>query len=163
MDAEQREYLQKRYRASDWASRGKRSHRVIKDFNFDGSEIRRWKMQRIRHDQQARPPVIHSIWSHSDSTSELLAIDVFECSSVKAAHDQLIEALGNLESDAVNRRSDKGSPGEIAFGLGDTMILFSRSNVVVLIRNAGSKVVPVSGVARELDAALVRELQNKRR
>jgi hypothetical protein len=125
--------------------------------------LNKGEMQRIRHDQRARPPAIHSIWSHDDSTSELLAIDVFECSSVKAAHDQLIEALGNLESDAVNRRSDKGSPGEIAFGLGDTMILFSRSNVVVLIRNAGPKVVPVSGVARELDAVLVRELQNKRR
>jgi hypothetical protein len=163
MDAEQREYLQKRYRASDWSSRDKRSHRVIKDFNFDGSEIRRWKMQRARRDQQAKPPAIHSIWSHGDSTSELLAIDVFECSSVKAAHDQLIEALGNMESDAVNRRADKGSPGEITFGLGDAMILFSRSNVVVLIRNAGPTVVPVSGVARELDAVLVRELQNKRK
>jgi hypothetical protein len=162
MDAEQREYLQKRYRASDWASRSKHSHRVIKDLHFDGSEIRRWKMQRARRDQQARPPAIHSIWSHGDSTSELLAIDVFECSSVKAAHDQLIEALGNMESDAVNRQVDKGSPGEIAFGLGDTMMLFSRSNVVVLIRNAGPKVVPVGGVARELDTVLM-ERQSKRR
>jgi hypothetical protein len=162
MDAEQRGYLQKRYRTSDFASRGKRSHGVIKDFNFDGSEIPRWKMQRIRRDQRARPPVIHSIWSQGDSTDQLLAIDVFECSSVKAAHDQLIEAIGNMESDALNRRSDKGSPGEIAVGLGDTMILFSRSNVVALIRNAGPTVVPVDEVARKLDALLVRQIQTKR-
>ena len=61
-------------------------------------------------------------------TNELIAIDVFECASVKSAHDQLIEALGNMESDAVVRRAEKSAPGEIAFGLGDTMMLFSRAN-----------------------------------
>jgi hypothetical protein len=163
MDTHQREYLQKLYRTSDWSTRGGRTQRVIKDFNFDGSEIRRWRVQRLRPDQQAMPPVIHSIWSHGESTNELLAIDVFECKSIKAAHDQLIEALGNMESNAVARRTDKSAPGEIAFSLGDTMILFSRANVVVLIRNAGPRVVPVNAIASELDAVLVQRLQNKRR
>jgi hypothetical protein len=109
------------------------------------------------------PHSIHSIWSHGDSTNELLAIDVFECRSVKAAHDQLIEALGNMETNAVIRRADKSAPGEVAFGLDDTMILFSRANMVVLIRNAGLTVVPVNAIARELDAVLVQRLQNRRR
>jgi hypothetical protein len=113
--------------------------------------------------RSAREAARHSFdLEPSDSTDPLLAIDVFECSSVKAAHDQLIEAIGNMESDALTRRFDKGSPGEIAVGLGDTMILFSRSNVVVLIRNAGPTVVPVDGIARELDALLVRQIQTKR-
>jgi hypothetical protein len=163
MDAEQREYLQKRYRTSDWSGGGGRTHRLIKGFVFDGSEIRRWRLQRLRQDQQMMPPVIHSIWGHGESTNELLAIDVFECTSVKTAHNQLIEALGNMETNAVTRRADKSAPGEVAFGLGDTMILFSRANVVVLIRNAGPTVVPVNAIARELDAVLVQRLQNKRR
>ena len=162
MDAEQREYLQKRYRISDWSGGG-RTHRLVKDFVFDGSEIRRWRVQRQRRDQEAKPHAIHSVWSHGDSTNELLAIDVFECKSVKAAHDQLIEALGNMESNAVIRRADKSAPGEVAFGLDDTMILFSRANMVVLIRNAGLTVVPVKAIARELDAVLVQRLQNRRR
>ena len=28
--------------------------------------------------------------------NELLAVDVFECASIKAAHDQLVEALANM-------------------------------------------------------------------
>jgi hypothetical protein len=163
MDAEQREYLQKRYRIGDWSEGGGRTHRLIKDFFFDGSEIRRWRVQRQRRDQQAMPPMIHSVWSHGESTNELLAIDVFECTSVKTAHHKLIEALGNMETNAVIRRADKSAPGEVAFGLGDAMILFSRANVVVLIRNAGPTVVPVNAIARELDAVLVQRLQNKRR
>ena len=66
MDAGQREYLQKRYRSNDWSGRVGRAHRVIKDFDFDGSEIRRWKMQRLRRDQQAKLSVVHSIWSHGE-------------------------------------------------------------------------------------------------
>jgi hypothetical protein len=163
MDAEQREYLQKRYRTSDWSGRGGRTHRLVKGFVFDGSEIRRWRLQRLRQDQQMMPPVIHSIWSHGESNNELLAIDVFECTSVKTAHNQLIEALGNMETNAVVRRADKRAPGEVAFGLGDTMILFARANMVVLIRNVGPTVVPVNAIAGELDAVLVQRLQNKRR
>jgi hypothetical protein len=39
------------------------------------------------------------------STSELLAIDVFESSSVEAAHDQVLEASGNMESGAIEHRT----------------------------------------------------------
>jgi hypothetical protein len=161
MDAGQREYLQKRYRSNDWSGRVGRAHRVIKDFGFDGSEIKPWKMQRLRRDQQTKLSVVHSIWSHGESTNELIAIDVFECASVKSAHDRLIEALGNMESDAVVRRAEKSAPGEIAFGLGDTMMLYSRANVVVLIRNAGPSVVSVTAIARELDDVLVQRLENR--
>ena len=105
--------------------------------------------------------MVHSIWSHGDSTNELIAIDVFECASVETAHDQLIEILGNVESDAVTRQADRSAPGEIAFGLDHTMILFCRANVVALIRNAGPMVVSVNAIARELDNVLIQRLQNK--
>jgi hypothetical protein len=36
MDAEQREYLQKRYRIGDWSEGGGRTHRLIKDFFLMG-------------------------------------------------------------------------------------------------------------------------------
>jgi hypothetical protein len=100
--------------------------------------------------------MIRSIWRHGESDKELLSVDVFVCASVKAAHDQLIEALGNFESNAVERRTEKNALGEVAFALGDTMMLFSRGNLVVLIRNAGPKVVSVRAIARGLDALLVR-------
>jgi len=95
--------------------------------------------------------------------SVLLAIDLFVCNSVKAAHDQLIQALGNMESDAVERQTDKSAPGDVAFALRETMVLFARANVVVLIRNAGPEVVSVFVVARRLDALLVRPRPERKR
>jgi hypothetical protein len=161
MDAQQRRYLERRYRARDWHGRGGRARPVIKDFNIDGSEIRRWSLQRAQ--RGAKPPVIRSIWLHGETMNELLAVDVFECASVKAAHDQLVEALANMESDAIERRTEKNALGDIAFGLNDTMILFARANMVVLVRNAGPTIVPVSAAARELDQLLVRRLQDEGR
>jgi hypothetical protein len=163
MDAQQRRYLERRYRARDWHGRGGRARCVIKDFNIDGSEIRRWSLQRVQRDERAKPPVIHSIWRHGEAMNELLAVDLFECASVKAAHDQLLDALANMESDAIERRTEQSAPGDIAFGLGDTMILFARANMVVLVRNAGPTIIPVSAVARELDLLLVRRLEGERR
>jgi hypothetical protein len=163
MDAQQRRYLERRYRARDWRGPGGRARRVIKDFNIDGSEIRRWSLQRVQRDEHAKPPVIRSIWRHGETMNELLAVDVFECASVKAAHEQLVEALANMESDAIERRAEKNAPGDIAFGLNDTMILFARANMVVFVRNAGPTIIPVSAVARELDLLLVRRLEDERR
>jgi hypothetical protein len=158
MDATHKRFLEKRYGASEWYGHGGRGRRVLKGLHFEGSEIPGWTLHRVRRDVDAKPPTIHSIWRHGESMSELLAVDVFECASVKAARDQLIEGLGNIESQAVERRAKENAVGDVAFGLGDTMMLFARVNVVVLIRNAGPTVVPVGRAARELDALLLRQL-----
>jgi len=163
MEAQQRRYLERRYRARDWHGRGRRVRAAIKDFNVDGLEIRRWSLERVQRDERAKPPVIHSMWRHGDAMNELLAIDLFECASVKAAHDQLLEVLANMESDAIERRTDKNAPGDIAFGLNDTMMLFARANMVVLLRNAGQTIIPVTDAARALDQLLLRRLEGERR
>jgi hypothetical protein len=110
----------------------------------------------VRAPRTERPDgaTIRSLWRRGEAANELLAIDVFECATIKAAHRQLIEALGNVQSGAVERHTGKNAPGDVAFGLDDTMVLFARANVVVLIRNAGPTVVSVGPVARRLDALL---------
>ena len=162
MHAGQKRFIEKRFDASKWYGHGPRGRRVIKNFTFDGSEILGWTLERVRLDESARPPAIHSMWRRGESTSELLAVDVFECASLKAAHDELVEALGNFESDIVERRTGKNAVGDVAFGLGDTVILFARANIVVLIRNAGPTVVRVGAVAREIDKRLLRQLAPER-
>ena len=162
MHAGQKRFLEQRYGASEWYGRSRHGRRVLKGFSFAGSEIRGWTLERVRRDEREQPPAIRSLWRHGESTNELLAVDAFECGSVKAAHDQLIEALGNIESAAVERRTGKNAVGDVAFGLGDTMVLFARANLVVLIRNAGPAVVLVGAVAREIDTLLVRRLQSER-
>jgi hypothetical protein len=162
MHAEQKKFLEQQYRASEWHGRGGRARSVLKDFKFDGSEVRGWTLHRVQRPEGAQPRVIRSLWRRGESTSELLSVEVFECVSVKAAHDQLLEALSNVESGAVERRTGGDVPGDVAFALGHTLLLFARANLVVLIRNAGPTVVEVDTVARELDALLVRRLEPAR-
>ena len=158
MDVAQKAYLEQRHNAKAWYGRGGRRRRSLQGFRFDGSELPGWTLQRVRLDEWAQPPVLHSLWSRGDAMNELLAIDVFECASVRDAHEQLLEALGNIESDAIERRTGPNALGDVAFALADTLVLFARANVVVLLRNAGPTVVSVDEVARELDVLLVQRL-----
>ncbi|HYM71053.1 MAG TPA: hypothetical protein VEZ44_15755 [bacterium] len=156
MSVEQRRFLEKRYDASKWRGRGGQGRRVLEGISLDRLEIRGWTLVRSQRAEHAETTAIRSLWRRGESTSELLAVDVFECASVKAAHTQLMDALGNMQSGAVERLTDKNAPGDVAFGLDDTMVLFARINVVVLVRNAGPTVVPVGAVARKIDALLER-------
>jgi hypothetical protein len=158
MDVAQKAYLEQRHNAKAWYGRGGRGRRSLKGFRFNGSELPGWTLQRVRLDEQAQPPLLRSLWSRGDAMNELLAVDVFECASVRGAHEQLLEALGNIESDAVERRTAQNAPGDVAFALADTLLVFARANVVVLLRNAGPTVVSVDEVARALDALLVQRL-----
>jgi hypothetical protein len=163
MDAGQKQYLEERYRAKEWHGRSQYANRKIKGFTFAGSEVRGWKLQRTERDERAKPPVIHSLWSRGEAGAEILSIDVWECPSVEAAHDELLEALANMESGEIQRRTGTNAPGDVAFGLNDTMVLFARVHLVVLIRNAGPKVVPVGAIAAGIDAVLVSRLESESR
>lgn len=156
MHAAQREALEEHFRAKDWYGRSESGRRAIKEFQFEGSELKGWKLLKTTRSEAKGAVSIRSMWSHGENTNELLSIDVFVCPSVKAAHDALLEALGNMQSGAIERKTEKNTPGDIAFGLANTMIVFARANVVVLVRNAGRAVVPIAGIARELNALLER-------
>src|ERR1700704_1439602 len=152
MDSGHRQYIERRHAVSEWHGRGEASRGVITEFAFTGSELSGWTLFRASGDDRHKPPAIRSLWHRGDPLAELLSIDVWVCASVAAAHDQIIEVLGNIQSDAVERHQRFG---DIAFALGNTMALFARVNVAVLIRNAGPKTVEVDHVSRQVDDLLV--------
>ncbi len=158
MDAGQKKYLEDRYHAKEWHGRGLSATRAIKGFAFEGSEIRGWKLLRTERDERAKPPATHALWVRGDRQAEVLSIDVWECASAKAGHDQVLEALANMQSGEVERLIGGQYPGDVAFGLNDTMILFARANLVLLVRNAGPKVVLVGAIAAGIDSALMKRL-----
>ena len=162
MQTEQKEFVERRFKMRAWHGRSRHAGRVLKDFSFEKLELAGWTLHRQRESEPLKLKAIRSLWRHGESTEELLAIDVFECPSVKAAHDQLLEALGNMQSDAIELRTGKGNPGDVAFGLGDTMILFAIANLVVLVRNAGPVPVGVGKVARELERTILKSLERTR-
>jgi len=159
MHSGQRKSIEQFYKAETWYGRVGKSQRVLKGFNFTGSEIRGWTLERSRREESGNVVITRSMWRRGESTNEVLAVDVFECASVKAAHDQVIEALGNMESNAIKRQSRSNTVGDVHFTLDDTMSLFARANVVTLIRNAGPVVVKVSAIARQVDSLILRLLK----
>jgi len=156
MNREYKQFLEKQHGKSEWPRFANGSRRLIKDLEFDGSEVNGWTLERVRRDEHAKPLVIRSLWRRDETGNELLAIDLFVCPSVKAARDQLLEVLGDFQSGAVERNARKDTPGELAFALGDSMALFARINLVVLIRNAGPKVVSVRPASHAIDRLLLR-------
>jgi hypothetical protein len=106
---------------------------------------------------------IRSLWRQEGTENVLLTVAVYECASIKACHDQLIETLGELESAVVERHTGKNKIGDVSFGLSDTMVLFARANLVVWIRNAGRTVVKVGAIARAFDKLLERRLDSERK
>ena len=163
MDAGQKRYLEERYSAKKWHGRSQYAKRTITKFTFGGSEVRGWTIQRMERDESVKPPVTHSFWSRSEASPEILSIDLWECPSINTAHDQLLEVLANMQSGQIERQTGTNAPGDVAFGLEDTMILFARVNLVVLIRNAGPQVVVVRAIAARIDAVLVKRLESDSR
>src|SRR5262245_782114 len=156
IDSGQEKYLRERYRAREWYGQSQYPKRTIEGFSLAGAEIRGWKMQRTERDESSEPPVIHSLWFRSEGAAEILSVDVWESASIKAAHDELIEVLANMQSGEIERRTGPNEPGDVAFGLKDTMVLFARVNLVVLTRNAGPKPVSVGAIAVGVDTILVK-------
>jgi hypothetical protein len=156
MDAEHRRALDKHYDVRQWHGRSARARRSVKGFHLEGSEVAGWVLERLDRDEKAKPAAIHSLWRRGEATDALIALDIYECASVKAAHDQLLELLATMQSGAIERLTDKTAPGDVAFGLANTMLLFAYANVTVLVRNAGPVLVPVRPIARAVAQALQR-------
>jgi hypothetical protein len=161
MQAEQKEFLDEHFAVKEWYGRSGSGRRIVKGLRLEGSEFKSWRLHRMKHEEREGMEALLSLWSRGDSVEELLSVEVFECDSVKIAHDQLLEELANVQSPKVERIKEKTAPGDVAFGLANTMILFARANLAISIRNAGPRVVPVGIVARELDALILRRLESE--
>ncbi len=160
MHAAQKEFLEERFAAKQWHGRSESGRRLVKELHFAGSEVKGWKLLKVKETEEGKNKVIRSMWSRGSNTDELLSIDAFVAPSIKGAHETLLEALGNMQSGAITRKTEKNVPGDVAFGLANTMITFARANLVVVIRNAGPALVPVGNIARDLDLQIQRRLDN---
>ena len=160
MHTVQKEFLEERFVANKWHGHSDSGRRTFKEFSFAGSELKGWKLLSVKNSEEGSAKVLRSMWSRGENVDELLSVDVFVSASVKGAHDILLEALGNMQSGAIERKTDKNTPGDVAFHLANTMIAFACANLVVLVRNAGRVIVPVGTVARDLDNQIQARLES---
>jgi hypothetical protein len=157
MQASDREVLKERHRYKEWAGRSTApSDRTIRNFMFTGDELPGYRLDRVDRREAPQPARVTAFWRHAD-TNAVVRIDVFECATLNAAHDYLIDALNEFESGAFGRRTDM-SFGDVAFGT-DSVALFARGNLVVLVRKATPQAESVTGIAQAIDAIILSRLQ----
>jgi hypothetical protein len=157
MNQPKREWLKERHRFSEWAGRSELpKDRRVEQPALAGSDLPGWTLERAERREAAPAPARHTSFWRRENADEVVRVDLFACASVDAAHEYLVDALGEFESSAVRRRTD--GVGDVAFGL-DTVALFARGNVVVVVRSAGRPAVPVTAIAQAVDAIILGQLR----
>ena len=121
-----------------------------------GEELPGFRLDRVDRRADTQPPRLTSFWRRT-GTQAVVRIDVFECASVTDAHEYLIDALNEFESAAIARRTDV-TVGDVAFGT-DSVVLFARANVVVLVRKATPQTEAVAPIAQMIDALILGRLK----
>lgn len=152
------EHLRRRYGYGDWSGKGRsdipsEAGRVdLKLLSLPG-----WRLQHVDvlEDQPGRR-VSQSIWSlEAEGKDEVLSIDVYECASRQDAHDFLLELLDQFQSPLIDRLT-QDAPGDVAFAHpGGYAVVFAVANLVIVLRNAGRELVPVTGLARTIQEQLI--------
>jgi hypothetical protein len=157
----QQEELKRRFNYEAWSHQDPTEARaVLRNISLSGIGSPDWSAYRIqRMTTKDFPPYVRSIWQSSTAGTEVLVrVDLYECDSIQAAREFLLRLLGEFQSNQIVRR--EGMVGDVAFSYpGDTMVLFSRSNIVTWLRNAGPKVVSVTFLAKQFDTHLLSLLE----
>ncbi len=107
---------------------------------------------------ESSPPAMQTLWRNPAAGPEaLLRVDVYECASRLAAHEQMLHLLGQNQMDNVTPVSE-GEIGDVhATTTNGEMAVFARGNLVIFVARAGTQVMPATSVAEELDADIVEE------
>lgn len=159
LDEKRLEKLRQRFAFAQWAGTNKlRRNLFIWKYKMSQKDLPSWipvRVQRLSLPEEQR--LTTSVWKRSDNPLALIGIDVYECESRDAAHDLILVILDNFQSPLVEYNPNSPA-GDVAFSdATGNWILFSRANLIVIIRNAGRAIEPVSSAASSLDSALSSE------
>jgi hypothetical protein len=156
MQAAERDALKDRHGYREWAGKSSTPDRSVRDLSLTAGELPGLRLERADRRADTQPPRLTSFWSRA-GTQAVVRIDFFECASVADAHEYLIDVLNEFESAAIVRRTDVAI-GDVAFGT-DSVVLFARSNVVVLVRKATPQTETVAPIAQAVDALILGRLK----
>jgi hypothetical protein len=159
ISSEQRIFLENLYETQEWFGQSLHPD-LIRHFPLGAIYLHGWHMHRLWRNPS--PPsstgMIVREGDKLDEISTVASIYLWECSDITSAHEQLLNVLGEIQSNAMKRDQKRGI-GDILFTLNDTIFLFARMNLVALIRNAGSRAVGVGDIAGTIDIAILRHIQ----
>jgi hypothetical protein len=164
MSADQDDF-RKRHAYESWRGLNSLSENLfIWNFFLSGNEFSGWRAHRIQKvapkklatTEAGGQPLTRSIWKQSSQEpGKLLSVDTIECASRASAHETLLRMLGDFQGPVIERR-EQLSFGDVAFSApGDTLVLFARGNLVILLRNSGSELMSMSPIASQFDSTLI--------
>ncbi len=106
MQIAERDALKERHRFREWAGKSTTtSDRGVRKLAFTGEELPGFRLDRTERREDVQPPRLTTFWRRA-ATQAVVRVDVFECASVNAAHEYLIDALNEFESAGIGRRTD---------------------------------------------------------
>jgi hypothetical protein len=148
--------LRDRHDFASWKDPGTDVSMVGCGFHIRGDELPGWVPLRTQTVEPAgEPQAVLSVWRPSAGNGQLLAVNVYECASARAARTHLLRLLGDvLEPDLQRIRG----PGEVAFAAGRSVILFARYNYVIFVRSIERTPAPVVDSAAVIDRLLTAAL-----
>lgn len=145
------EYLRDRYEYDSWrVAEPKDQQRHVWRFFLSEPALPGWSQERIQAipPQPPWPRSLQSVWSDDKDEGAFASVFVFECAHTTAAREILLRSLATFQG-VLERRN---GPGDIALGTPtDTIVLLALANVVLIVRNAGPKVVSMTNVAAALE------------
>ena len=152
MDAEYLDSLKKRFGFETWADESARGRdlvrrKVVLPRDLLG-DLEPGEFRDIDPGDGTR--IRRALWSDPQQESAVLSVEVRECEDMNRAHEVVLELVAHVEAPDI--RKDRGDVGDVSFGRGDSNFrIFSRGNLAVIIRNAGSQIVPVDRFAEMVD------------
>ncbi|KRA79371.1 hypothetical protein [Altererythrobacter sp. Root672] len=157
MVTQQYEALRERFGFDDWKGTNRLEQDLeLRDVALPKDLIPGLDAARVRLiDPGDGTRLLRASWTAPDRPDALLLLDIRECPSREAAHEVLLELLGNMQTPEVHRLDD--APGDVAFSYAAAVgLIFARGNVAVSIANGGSEKAPVEPIARKLDDWIIR-------
>lgn len=145
------EAVRQRHSYDDWAvPPAEGEHLFVWKLFLSGDELSGLTAERLARSETPTAGRVRSLWRGTPERDVLVGLDVLECASADESRAQLLRLLGDVESMALERH-DRPPAGDVAFGIGETLLMYALGNLVVVARNAGRDVVSVVDHARELD------------
>ena len=154
MSSDREDVLKRQLAYEEWGNRTSLEETLLVwRFFVEPGLLTDWRLHRARDFDIGGGRRIEAIWTRAEGgAEEVLRMDVVECASLSRAHDQLLRLAAEFQSGALTRQAN--GAGDVAIGNGEFLQAFARANLIVMLRNAGPRLVSVLETARSLDGVL---------
>jgi hypothetical protein len=149
--------LKLRYNFASWARKQTLNENLfVRNYFPADRAVTQWQLVKVDEIKIGNAPKCNrSFWMNPGiGATAIIRCDAYECDSLEAAHEFLIQILGTFHSPLVEQREDLRI-GDVAFAPpGEASIAFARANVVFIVSRAGRGEYSVTDFAAQLDADL---------